>query len=65
MRSLMFMIFVGCTNSAEQATSGPHAAECVAINTSPPYVYRCENDETVCYIYAAGGLQCKWKGVTE
>lgn len=58
MKRLLFATFLtGCAQSAGSSAPVPHETACVRVGD----IYRCENDEVVCYGAGASGLQCKWK----
>jgi len=56
-RLLLATVFVGCAQSAGSDAPVPHEPACARVGI----LYRCENDEVVCYALTDGSLQCKWK----
>ena len=72
-KNLFVLFFIlGCNNnpqlmkaSSEATRETPHVMECYRVDNdnSPLTVYRCENDETICYTrrFGEAGVDCKFK----
>lgn len=69
---ITLLLIVGCKPYSEQPTvqrrlpdttiSGQHGMTCSNVrNDFSGAMYRCENEEAICYVAGKGGISCKFK----
>ena len=60
--ALITLLVSGCFSGTPEANaSPPNPFYMRCIYAGNLYIYRCENQEILCYIKADAGMQCKWK----